>query len=272
MPLAAFRKGYFGAQCGRIVEHWLEAKLDRALHGFRVASYDEAKGGWRATGAADAMARLLEKNTVCPSLLKDALRYSGWDEPRVRRALVAGRQPAGEAQQKGMFGEVLHADLLERFCGMIIPVKRHRYNPSPGASPHGIDIVALGTTEPGGGERIVYAETKLRKKVDSAALAEAHRALANAGSEDVPPSLSVVMEALRTSDTDMYKRVIAAGLGKGGAHFRIGAITERSFWSDAALGRLGQAQADNDLDLGVDVVRVNELDELVAESFRMAVN
>ena len=254
------------------MEYWLEAKPDRALHGFRVASYDEAGGGWRTAGAASDMARLLEENTVCPSLLKDALRYSGWDEQRVRSALVAGRQPAGEAQQKGMFGEVLHADLLERFCRMIIPVKRHRYNPSPNASPHGIDIVALGTTKPGGGERIVYAETKLRKKVDSATLAEAHRALAKAGSESVPPSLSAVMETLRTSDADMYKRVIAAGLDKAGSHFRIGVITEHSFWSDAALGRLKQAQADNNLDLGVDVVRINELDDLVAESFRMAVN
>ena len=80
------------------------------------------------------------------------------------------------------------------------------------------------------------------------------------------------MEALRTSDADMYKRVIAAGLDKGGSHFRIGATTEHSFWSDAALGRLKQAQVDNNLDLGVDVVRINELDDLVAESFRMAVN
>lgn len=158
------------------MEYWLEAKLDRALHGFGVASYDEAGGGWGTAGAAGAMARLLKENTVCPSLLKDALRCSGWDEQRVRSALVAGRQPAGEAQQEGMFGEVLHADLLERFCGMIIPVKRHRYNPSPNAPPHGIDIAALGTTEPGGSGRIVCAETKLCKKVDSATLAGAHRA------------------------------------------------------------------------------------------------
>ena len=158
------------------MEHWLEAKPDRTLHGFRVANYDEARGGWRTAGAAGAMARLLEENTVCPSLLKDALRCSGWDEQRVRSALVVGRQPTGEAQQEGMFGEVLHADLLERFCRMIIPVKRHRYNPSPNASPHGIDIVALGTAEPGGNGRIVCVETRPRKKVDSATLVGAHRA------------------------------------------------------------------------------------------------
>ena len=70
----------------------------------------------------------------------------------------------------------------------------------------------------------------------------------------------------------MYRRVIAAGLDKGGSHFRIGATTEHSFWPGAALGRLEQAQADNGLDLGVDVVRINELDDLAAETLRMAVN
>lgn len=222
MPL--FRKEYFSAQGGRIVKYWLEAKPDRAMHGFRVANYEEAEGGWRATGAASDMARLLEENTVSPGLLKDALRHSGWDEERVRNALGAKQQPKGEAQQKGKFGEVLHADLLERFCGMIIPVKKHRYNPSPGASPHGIDIVALGCPGPGKGERIVYAETKLRKKIDSATLAEACKALAKAGSDDTPKSLLAVMETLRSSDAGLYKRVMVAGLGKDKPYFRIGAI------------------------------------------------
>ena len=199
------------------MKHWLEAKPDRAMHGFLVASYEEAGGGWRATGAASDMARLLEENTVSPGLLEDALRHSGWDEERVRNALAAKQQPEGEAQQKGKFGEVLHADLLEQFCGMIIPVKRHRYNPSPGASPHGIDIVALGRPGPGEGERIVYAETKLRKKIDSATLTEAHNALAKAGSDDTPKGLLAAMETLRTSDADLYKRVMAASLGKGRA-------------------------------------------------------
>lgn len=70
----------------------------------------------------------------------------------------------------------------------------------------------------------------------------------------------------------MYRRVIAAGLDRGGSHFRIGAITEHSFWPGAALGRLEQAQAGNNLDLGVDAAGISELDDLAAESFRMAVN
>lgn len=244
---------------------------DSAPRSFGVAIYSEQEGGWRTAGAAGAMAGLLRENTASSDLVGDAVHYSGWGEERIRKALASGRQPSGGAQRKGKFGEVLHGDLLERFCAMVIPVKKHRYNPAPDASPHGIDIIALGSPAQGGGERIVYAETKLRNRADPSALVEAHGALAAAGSEDVPPSLRVVMEVLRNSRMDLYRRVMAASFGGARAHFRIGAVVERSSWSDSQLDVLEHEQAARKLDLGVDVVKIGGLGDLVDESFRIAV-
>lgn len=249
---------------------WLEARNVSLSYRFGVAIYDEREG-WRTAAAAEAMAALLKENTVSPDLVGDAVRYSEWGEARVRRALVSGVRPAGRAQRQGKFGEVLHADLLERFCAMIIPVKKHRYNPAPGASPHGIDIIALGRPAKGGGERIVYAETKLRNNAVSPALVEAHKALATAAAEDLPPSLLVVMQMLKKSDSGMYKRVMKASLCGAGAHFRIGVVVERSGWKDGHLDALEQEQAAKELDLGVDIARIGGLDDLVDESFRTAV-
>ena len=211
------------------------------------------------------------ENTASPDLAKDAVLYSGWDEARVHRALASSRQSAGEVQGRGKFGKVLHGGLLERFCDMIMPVKKYRYSPSPGASRHGIDIIALGKPAPDGNERIVYAETKLRSKADPSALLAAHKSLAAAGSEDVPPSLKVTMEILREGSEEMYKRVMNASLGNAEAHFRIGAAVERPSWTDSQLGGLKRAQDAKGPDLGVGVVRIGGLDELVGESFRIAV-
>ena len=237
---------------------------------FRVAIYDEREG-WRTAGAADAMAALLRENSASPGLVRDIERYSRWGKARVRRLFASTIRPAGRTQRQGKFGEALHAYLLERFCSMIIPVKRHRYNPAPGASPQGTDIVALGRPAEGGDERIVYAETKLRNSAVPAALADAHKALAATAGEEIPPTLKAVMEVLRNSDTDMYMRVVVASLCGAGAHFRIGAVVELSAWKDGHLGRLEQEQDEKKLDLGVDVVKIGGLDDLVDESFRVAV-
>ena len=248
---------------------WLEARDAGMSYRFGVAVYNEREG-WRAAGAASDMADLLE-NTVSPDLVGDIAHYLGWDEEQVRGALARCRQPTGGVQKKGKFGEVLHGDLLERFCAMIIPLKKHRYNPAPGASPHGIDIIALGSPAQGGDERIVYAETKLRNKAYPSALLDAHRALAAADSEDVPPSLQVVMEMLKNSDRSLYRRVMDASLGGSEAHFRIGAVVEQSSWKDKHLDVLEREQTARRLDLSVDLIKIDELDDLVDESFRIAV-
>lgn len=213
----------------------------------------------------------MEENTASPDLVKDAVLYSGWDEARVHRAIASSRQSAGEAQRRGKFGEVLHGGLLERFCDMIIPVKKYRYSSSPGASRHGIDTIALGKPAPDGNERIVYAETKLRSKADPSAPLAAHKSPAAAGGEDVPPSLKVTMEIPRESSEEMHKRVMNASLGKAEAHFRIGAVVERSSWTDSQLGGPKQAQDAKGVDLDIGVVRIGGLDDLVGESFRIAV-
>lgn len=249
---------------------WLEERDAGKAHRFRVAFYDEREG-WRAAGAAEAMASLLRVNSAGPGLVRDVERHSGWSKAHVRNLLAPSIQPAGSTQRQGKFGEVLHADILERFCAMIIPVKRHRYNPAPGTSPRGTDIVALGGPAEGGVERIVYAETKLRNSAVPAAMAEAHRALAATADEELPPSLKTVMEVLENSDADMYERVMEASLCGAGAHFRIGAVVERSAWKDGHLDRLEREQDANRLDLGVDVVKIGGVDELVDESFRVAV-
>ena len=186
-------KSYLGVECRLIVKYWLEPKPGRPQRSFQVTNYDEV-GGWRAEGAAGTMARILGEGTVSPAILKDALRYAGWGKDKVHTALAARRQPTSEEQQKGKFGEALHTDLLERFCGMIVPVKKHRFNPAPGASPHGIDIIALGNPEPGGRERKSYAETKLHSRAGLSVLVDAHRSLAKADSADLPSSLLAVME------------------------------------------------------------------------------
>lgn len=70
----------------------------------------------------------------------------------------------------------------------------------------------------------------------------------------------------------MYKRVIAAIMSGERAHFRTGAIAERSQRSDTKLGGLERGQETGSwLDLEVGVVGTGGLDEMVAESFLMAV-
>ena len=251
------------------MKEWLGRQADDETRGFAVFPYAE-KSGWREAGADRTMARLLEENTAGDDVIKDACSISGWPEDKVRRDMISARQPTGDSQRKGKFGEVLHAAILEEFSGMLIAVKKHRYNPAPNASPHGIDIIALHAPQGGAGgeEYIVYAETKLRTSVDPNVLRSSYESLAKLTKADIPAHLAAEMERLNKSDSGMFSRIAAALFGEQQSRLRIGVVVESSQWGDTPLDLLGKSIDEGAKDrLSVDIVRIDQLEELVDKSY-----
>ena len=234
--------------------------------GFGAEAYVE-KARWEDVGGAEIMARLLAVATASTETVKAVAEMVGWSEEAGDKFVVK-RQPRHEAQQKGKFGEVLHAAILETFHHMVVVTKRHMYNPAPGAPVHGIDLVALGKIEGMQGERVVYAETKLRTAQDRNALIRARADLARVNREDVPVSIAVEAERLRKSDPALFKRLVNAALERNKAQYRIGAVFEESQWSDSLLSSLDRVHDPDDLDMVVDIVKIGSLHDLVLESYK----
>ena len=250
------------------MDEWLERLPPVAGHGLAVARYAE-KAGWGESGAVDTMARLLADSTASPDLVDRLVQETGWSRQRVWDVMVAKRQPTGERQQGGRFGEVLHAAILEEFDGMTVLVKRHRYAAAPNAPLYGLDIVALGRVDGGGdgAERIVFAETKLRNAGGGSALTEAYDQIDKICSETLPSRLAADMELLHCRDTVALERLLQAIGRADPVHFRIGAIFEASQWSDSYLDGVDRRHGDSDLDVAVDIVTIGMLGDLVRESY-----
>ena len=250
-----------------VMRHWLMRRPCVTRYGFGTEAYVE-KAKWEVAGAAEIMARLLAAGTASRETVKAVAEIACWSEEDAEDKLVVKRQPKYEAQKKGKFGEVLHAAILETFHHMVVATKRHRYNPAPGASVHGIDLVALDKIEGTQNERIVYAETKLRTAQDRSALIRARSDLVRVNKEDVPVSIAVEAERLRKSDPALFKRLVNAALEKCKAQYRIGAVFEESQWSDSLLAALDRVHDPGELDMVVDIVKIGSLHDLVLESYR----
>ena len=251
------------------MKDWLAQQSGASGHGFGTEAYAEKKG-WAAAGAPAIMARLLATSTADDETAGAIAEELGWSKKRVRDSLVTGRQPDDGGQRMGKFGEVLHAGILEEFQGMAVVTKRYRYNPTPNAAVHGVDLIALAAIGEGQGERIVYAETKLRTVRDGGALIKARTGLAKINDgRGLPPSLVAEMERLRTGDPRMFRRLVSAARRQKESRYRIGAVFEESAWSDSYLNGLDRAHDPGEFDMTVDVVRIKSLRGLVLESYKM---
>ena len=248
---------------------WPDKQADGTTRGFVAVVYAE-KSGWLAAGAADRMARLLAESTASDDAIESACAVSGWSKDRVRRAMVAARQPTADSQRKGKFGEAPHAAILEEFHGMQIVVKKHRYNPAPNASPHGVDIIALhGPRSGGDGESVVYAETKLRTAADSGVLRDSYESLVKACSGDVPPHLAAELNRLREPDPELFNRLVMASFDRPPLP-RIGLVAVKSSQRggsqlDPPAKSAGAGKAGGRL--SVDIVRIEQLEGLIDESY-----
>lgn len=215
------------------------------------------------------MARLIAASTAGDEAVGAIAEQPGRGKKKTRDSLVVKRQPGNEGQKMGKFGEVFHAWILEEFQGMAVVTRKYRYNPSPSAPVHGIDLIALATMAGGGHERIVYAETKLRTVRDGGALIKARAGLATInGDRGIQASLVAEMERLYTGDPGMFKRLVSAARRLKESHYRIGAVFEESAWSDSYLDRLDRAHDSGEFDMAVDVVKIGSLRDLVLESYK----
>lgn len=239
--------------------------------GFATEVYAEKKG-WAAAGAPKIMARLLATSTADDETVSAIADQMGWSKKRIRDSLVAKRQPDNEKQKMGKFGEVLHAEILEAFQGMVVVTKRYRHNPAPNAPVHGVDLVALATLGGDQDERIVYVETKLRTVRDGGALIKARTGLAKISrGKGMPASLMAEMGRLHKGDPSMFKRLVSAARRQRESHYRIGAVFEESAWSNSHLDGLDRAHDPGEFDMAVDIVKIGSLRDLVLESYKMVV-
>lgn len=248
---------------------WLARHSGGSGRGFDTHICAE-KADWKSAGAPEIMAKLIADGTAGDEAVKAVAGQPGWDEKGARDALVAKRQPKNEGQRMGKFGEALHAGMLVEFHGMTAVSQKYRYNPAPSAPVHGADLIAIGAAGNGSGERIVYAETRLRTVRDGEALAGARAEPARIGGQDLPATPASELERLREGGPGMFVRLAAAALARKNAHCRIGAAFEESAWSDSYLDRLDRAHSPAELDMTVDVVKIGALRALVREPIKRA--
>lgn len=248
------------------MKEWLSRSVESRTYPFVVATYVE-KVGWANAGAASEMASALDDSTASVEFIERMSRRMGWDADRARSAYIAEMQPDNDNVRKGKFGEVLHGAILEQFCGMVVICHRYRHSPDPNISPPGIDIIALAPQGVGGGEGVVYGETKLRTSADGGVLGRALKQLEKLRGANEPPSLKSTLQALSDTNPLLFDRVMqAVGSKAPDPHYRIGVIFEAKRWSDLQLRQINGTRA-RGMNLEVDVVKIESLGDLIEESY-----
>lgn len=249
------------------MKQWLSRAVETRSYPFVVDTYIE-KIGWTSAGVASEMGALLSESTASRKLIDRVSGIRGWNKKRAKTICIVEMQPDNDNVKKGKFGEVLHGAILEQFCGMVVACHRYQYSPDPNVSPPGLDIIALAPHDGGKGDRIVYAETKVRLNADGGALGKALGQLLKVRHKNLPGSLKTTMHALISTNPLLFERVVrATGVGAPNPHYRIGAIFEAKIWSDSQLRQIVNKYDKQCMNLTVDVVKIDALESLIKESY-----
>jgi hypothetical protein len=215
------------------------------------------------------MAELLRDAALSPTLLQGLARRLGWSE--VER-IVGEQQPTISKMQRGRFGEVLTAAVLEQQHGYTIPVRKLRFHLTPNQSLPATDVLALKLGPRGSITEVCYVESKLRTVSDHAAVIAGSSQLLEDQRARLPSIVMFVASRLDDGRSPLLNAFLDyladRREGRPSDTFALGLCWDSDIWTEAHLRSLEQDGPDLDL-LTVYAMRLQELRTLTDEVFEL---
>lgn len=250
-----------------MINNWFtqSRRTDKKYTKFGVYDYKE-----KATPNIDKiqseLKELIVENTASKDLLEAVARKYGWEV--AYKKFIVDAQPKNLSIKKGKFGEILHGVILEEIWKYVIPLKKLQYGIARDSTLTGTDIYAVKTKDDKIQE-ICLIETKLRTYTDYPNAVESYNGLVTAINEKTPAILKFILKIVKKDNKNFFNMLLNYGIElQPRDKFRIGTIVESSEWSEKILENLEDEITHATIDLQVDVVRINNLEKLVVDTFK----
>ena len=249
-----------------VLKEWFTAVCPKIIFPFKTIEYVETNSWNNST--ADFLSALIRENTVDEEFLKYMKKKLKWDWKKIYTTFVIESQPSHDNLKKGKFGEIFHGQILEEFYNYVIPVKKFQYQFNRNQSLTGTDIIVIKIKEAKITE-ICYVETKLRTSSDYSAISEAYDEIIQSKGSSMDSTLKFILKELYKTDKILHSQLTEfIGEMTHDDKFRIGAIFEKKIWRQRYIEKLNDCMQELDLDLTVDIVKINNLKELVNNSYK----
>lgn len=151
----------------------------------------------------DALATWVADNKTDPAVTADLLEAAGW---AVAGAAVA---PGRISVKRGDFGEVLAAEAIKAFDGLVIPISKLRYQIDPNQTLPGADIVGFDLDDDGDVNGLHFSESKYRTVPPKAIIVEAIEQLADDRQRQFATTIHFLANRLRETNLDLYERFVS---------------------------------------------------------------
>jgi hypothetical protein len=182
------------------------------------------------------LAELMARNKCDPAVTADLLRSAGWE------VALAPLRSGRISVRRGDFGEVLAAESAESLDGLLVPIRKLRYQIDPNQTLPGNDVVALVLSEDGGIDDLEFIESKYRTQPALDTAVDAHEQLADDREAGYATTLNFMASRLHELDGDLYHLFIEF-LGDRGtreARHTVALCFEQSAWDERILERLDE--------------------------------
>jgi hypothetical protein len=233
--------------------HHFEQRCDEDTYMFVVSDVQALAA---RTALVSALAELMARNKCDPAVTADLLRSAGWDVALA--PLRAGRISV----RRGDFAEVLAAESAESFDGLLVPVRKLRYQIDPNQTLPGNDVVGLVMSEAGVVDDLEFIESKYRTTPSLDIAVDAHEQLAEDRDTGYATTINFMAHRLRELDPELYELFIDFLRDRGirEARHTVALCFDQSAWDERILERLDEL----DEHLPVLWVRKFPLDDAVA--------
>lgn len=150
----------------------------------------------------DGLAELMSRNKSDPQVTTDLLAVAGWTTSVA--ALRKGRVPV----RRGDFAEVLAAEAADALDGLVVPVRKLRYQIDPNQTLPGSDVVGFAFDDDEAIEDLEFIESKYRTVPAVDLAVDAHEQLAADREDGYATTINFLANRLREIDPAMYERFI----------------------------------------------------------------
>ena len=249
-----------------VLKEWFTAICPEIIFPFKTIEYVETNS--LNNSAVEFLSTLIRENTVDEEFLKYMQKKLKWDWGKIYATFVIESQPNHDNLKKGKFGEIFHGQILEEFYNYVIPIKKLQYQFTKDQSLTGTDMIAIKIKEEKITE-ICYVETKLRTSNDYSAISEAYKEIIQSKSSSMNSLLKFILKELYKTNKMLHSQLtefISEMMHDD--KFRIGAIFEKKIWRQKYIEKLNDCMQKSDFDLTVDIVKINNLEELVNNSYK----
>jgi hypothetical protein len=146
-----------------------------------------------------ALAECMARNKADPAVTAELLRTAGW------AAAVAALQKGRISVRRGDFAEMLAGEAAEAFNGMVVPVRKLRYQVDPNQTLPGSDVVAFLFDEDGSIDDLEFIESKYRTDPPFNIAVMAHDQLSADRDDGYATTINFIAHRLHELDLDKYR-------------------------------------------------------------------